>query len=165
MKVKVNEQYSFDVELNKNRILVNGTEVEVDSRQITEKQSHVIYNHRSYNLEIVEENRQDKTCTVKVNGNTYEIKIEDSYDQLLKQLGMDTAKANKIRSVKAPMPGLVLNIMVNEGTAVTKGDSLLILEAMKMENMIKSPSDGIVKKISITKGDKVEKNDVLIEFN
>jgi biotin carboxyl carrier protein len=165
MKVKVNEQYNFDVELNKNRILVNGTEVQVDSRRIAEKHSHVIYNHRSYNIEIVEENRQDKTCIVKVNGNIYEIKIEDSYDQLLKQLGMDSAQTSKLKSVKAPMPGLVLNIMVSEGTTVTKGDSLLILEAMKMENMIKSPADGIIKKISVTKGDKVEKNEVLIEFN
>jgi len=165
MKVKVNEQYNFDVELNKNSILVNGAEVQIDSRRIAEKHSHVIYNHRSYNIEVVEENRQDKTCTVKVNGNVYEIKVEDSYDQLLKQLGMDAARAGKIKSVKAPMPGLVLNIMVKEGTAVTKGDSLLILEAMKMENMIKSPADGTIKKISVTKGDKVEKNDILVEFN
>jgi biotin carboxyl carrier protein len=165
MKVKVNEQYNFDVELNRNRIFVNGAEVEVDSRQLTEKTSHVIYKRKSYNLEIVEENRQDKTCAVKVNGNIYEIKIEDSYDQLLKQLGMDTPQANKIRSVKAPMPGLVLNVMVSEGSAVIKGDSLLVLEAMKMENMIKSPADGIIKKVSISKGDKVEKNDILIEFN
>lgn len=165
MKVKVNERYNFDVELNKNSILVNGAEVQIDSRQTAEKYSHVIYNHRSYNIEVVEENRQDKTCTVKVNGNVYEIKIEDSYDQLLKQLGMDAGQTSKIRSVKAPMPGLVLNIMVKEGTTVIKGDSLLVLEAMKMENMIKSPADGTVKKISITQGDKVEKNDILIEFD
>jgi biotin carboxyl carrier protein len=165
MKVKVNEQYNFDIELNKNSILVNGSEVKIDSRQTAEKHTHVIYNHRSYNIEIVEQNRKDKTCTVKVNGNIYEIEIEDSYDQLLKQLGMDNTQASKIRSVNAPMPGLVLNIMVSEGTTVAKGDSLLILEAMKMENMIKSPADGIVKKISVAKGDKVEKNEVLIEFS
>jgi len=165
MKVKVNEQYNFDVKTEKNSILVNGAEVQIDLRETAEKHSHAIYNHRSYNIEVVEENRQDKTCTVKVNGNVYEIKIEDSYDQLLKQLGMDTARASKIRSVKAPMPGLVLNIMVKEGATVTKGDSLLVLEAMKMENMIKSPAGGTVKKISINKGDKVEKNDILIEFD
>jgi biotin carboxyl carrier protein len=165
MKVKVNERYNFDVTLDKNSILVNGAEVQIDLRETAEKQAHVIYNHRSYNIEVVEENRQDKTCTVKVNGNVYEIKIEDSYDQLLKQLGMDTGQTSKIRSVKAPMPGLVLNILVKEGITVTKGESLLVLEAMKMENMIKSPADGTVKKISITKGDKVEKNDILIEFD
>jgi biotin carboxyl carrier protein len=165
MKVKVNEQYNFDVKLEKNSILVNGAEVQIDSRETAEKHSHIIYNHRSYNIEVVEQNRQDKTCTVKVNGNVYEVKIEDSYDQLLKQMGMDTAQASKIRSVKAPMPGLVLNILVKEGTTVTKGDSLLVLEAMKMENMIKSPAAGTVKKISIAKGDKVEKNDILIEFD
>lgn len=165
MKIKVNDQYNFDVELSKNSMLVDGTEVQIDSRQVTEKHSHVIYGHRSYNVEIVEENRQDKICTVKVNGNIYEIRIEDSYDQLLKQLGMDNAQASKIRTVKAPMPGMVLNVMVNEGSTVVKGENLLILEAMKMENMIKSPTEGVIRKISVTKGDKVEKNTILIEFN
>lgn len=165
MKVKVNDHYNFDVELNKDRILVGGTEVQIDSRQVAEKHSHVIYGHKSYNVEIVEENRQDKTCTVKVNGNIYEIRIEDSYDQLLKQLGMDSAQASKVKTVKAPMPGLVLNVMVNEGARVAKGENLLILEAMKMENMIKSPAEGLIKKISVAKGDKVEKNAILIEFN
>lgn len=164
MKIKVNDQYSFEIELNKKTILVNGTKLQIDSCQVAEKHAHVIYNHSSYNIEIVNEDRQAKTCTVKINGNTYEIRIEDSYDQLLKQLGMDNTQASKIRTVKAPMPGLVLNIMVDEGAAVAKGESLLILEAMKMENMIKSPTEGIIKKINVTKGAKVEKNTILIEF-
>ncbi|MNF13023.1 Glutaconyl-CoA decarboxylase subunit gamma [compost metagenome] len=66
--------------------------------------------------------------------------------------------------IKAPMPGLVLNVIVESGQEVNKGDNLLILEAMKMENIIKSPSSGIVKKILVTKGDKVEKNEILIQF-
>ncbi|MNR65826.1 2-oxoglutarate carboxylase large subunit [compost metagenome] len=70
-----------------------------------------------------------------------------------------------MKEIKAPMPGLVLNVMVQEGQEVGKGDNLLVLEAMKMENIIKSPDSGIVKKILITKGDKVEKNEVLIQFS
>ena len=78
---------------------------------------------------------------------------------------MDNLTANKIQQVKAPMPGLVLNILVNEGDEIKKGDSLLVLEAMKMENMIKSPTDGIIKKIEIKQGDKVEKNELLVSFS
>ncbi len=77
---------------------------------------------------------------------------------------MDNLNANKINEIKAPMPGLVLDIRVAEGDAVKKGDTILVLEAMKMENSIKSPTDGLVKKISVKKGLAVEKNQVLINF-
>ena len=63
------------------------------------------------------------------------------------------------------MPGLVLSVLVTEGDEVKKGDNLLVLEAMKMENMIKSPTDGIIKKIEIKQGNKVEKNELLISFS
>ena len=62
------------------------------------------------------------------------------------------------------MPGMVLNILVAEGQQVKKGDSLLVLEAMKMENVLKSPTDGVIKKVVATKGTAVEKNQLLIQF-
>lgn len=164
MKINVNEHYNFDIELDKDVVMVNGTVVQTDSSLLSERRTHVIYNHKSYNIEIVSENKEEKTCLVKVNGNTYNIKIEDQYDQLLKKLGLDNTQANKVKAIKAPMPGLVIKVVVTEGAEVQKGDNLLVLEAMKMENIIKSPSDGIVKKISVVKGDKVEKNEILIEF-
>lgn len=80
-------------------------------------------------------------------------------------MGFDNTKRNKMLEIKAPMPGLVLNVMVEEGQEVNKGDNLLVLEAMKMENIIKSPSSGNVKKIRVNKGDKVEKNEILIQFS
>ena len=60
------------------------------------------------------------------------------------------------------MPGLVLKVLVNEGQEFKKGDNLLVLEAMKMENILKAPVDGTVKGIKIKAGDKVEKNEVLL---
>jgi biotin carboxyl carrier protein len=63
------------------------------------------------------------------------------------------------------MPGLVLSILVKEGDEVKKGDNLLVLEAMKMENIIKSPADVTIKFIKIKPSDKVEKNQVLIQFS
>ena len=77
---------------------------------------------------------------------------------------MDNLSAKKLNHIKAPMPGLVLSILVEEGKEVKKGDALIILEAMKMENILKSPADGIVKKIAVKKGVPVEKNQLLIEF-
>jgi biotin carboxyl carrier protein len=77
---------------------------------------------------------------------------------------MSNASAQKVNDLKAPMPGLILQIAVNEGDIVKKGDTLLILEAMKMENVLKAQGDGIIKKIAVNKGDRVEKNHLLIKF-
>jgi biotin carboxyl carrier protein len=79
-------------------------------------------------------------------------------------MGMDKLQGNAMNELKAPMPGMVLKIMVNAGDEVKKGDSLLVLEAMKMENNIKALGDGVVTAIPIKAGDKVEKNQVLIKF-
>jgi biotin carboxyl carrier protein len=77
---------------------------------------------------------------------------------------MTSQASGKVNSIKAPMPGLIIDLKVKDGDAVKTGDALLILEAMKMENIIKSPGEGIVKTVKVKKGDSVEKNQVLIEF-
>ncbi|TKC05188.1 acetyl-CoA carboxylase biotin carboxyl carrier protein subunit [Pedobacter frigoris] len=165
MKVKVNEKYNFNVDINNDEITVDDQMLSVDSRKLADGHSHFIYDNKSYRIELVSENKADKTAEVKVNGRIYQVTIEDQYDQLLKQLGLDNSQSSKVKEIKAPMPGLVLNVIVAEEQEVQKGDSLLVLEAMKMENIIKSPTDGIVKKILIKKGDKVEKNEILIQFS
>lgn len=77
---------------------------------------------------------------------------------------MDNLNSNKVLEMKAPMPGMVLKVLVNAGDEVKKGDNLLILEAMKMENILKSTTDGTVSKVLVKQGDKVEKNQILIQF-
>jgi biotin carboxyl carrier protein len=163
-QIKVNDKFDFEISSNQ-QPTVNGEIVDLDITTLSGNKVNVLYNNQSHNIEIVELNQAEKTATVKVNGNIYSLTIKDQFDQLLAQLGMDNLAANKVLQVKAPMPGLVLNVLVSEGDEVKKGDSLLVLEAMKMENMIKSPSDGTVKKIEIKQGDKVEKNQVLISFS
>jgi len=165
MKVKVNDQFSFELEATADGAEVNGRKIDFDRKVLSGNHTHFIYNHLSYSAEIISEDKTEKSCQVKINGNIYDIKLEDKYDQLLKQLGMDSGQSHKIKEVKAPMPGLVLNVLVEAGAAINKGDSLLILEAMKMENIIKSPVSGIIRAIKAAKGDKVEKNEVLIEFD
>ncbi|WP_316843228.1 acetyl-CoA carboxylase biotin carboxyl carrier protein subunit [Pedobacter psychrodurus] len=163
-KVKVNDQFVFEVENKESAILVNGLPVELDLSALGNSSTHVLYQNKSFNTEVVELNKADKTCKIKVNGNIYQINIEDEFDVLLKQLGLDNLAANKVLEIKAPMPGLVLKVLVEENAEVKKGDNLVILEAMKMENILKSSTDGVVKKILIKQGDKVEKNQILVQF-
>ncbi|TCD11542.1 acetyl-CoA carboxylase biotin carboxyl carrier protein subunit [Pedobacter frigidisoli] len=163
-KVKVNDQFQYDIEETKAKLLVNGKHIELDVNNLNASNAHVLFQNRSFNTEVVDVDKAEKTCKIKVNGNIYNIKVEDQFDQLLQQLGLDKLATNKVSEIKAPMPGLVLKVSVTEGEDVKKGDNLLILEAMKMENILKSSADGIVKRILVNQGDKVEKNQILIQF-
>lgn len=125
---------------------------------------HVLHNDRSYNIEILNADKAAKTLTLVINGRNYDVQLSDKFDQLLKSLGMDKIASAKVNELKAPMPGLVLDILVSEGQTIQKGDALVILEAMKMENILKAPTDAVVKKIAVKKGTAVEKNQVLIQF-
>lgn len=164
-QVKVNDKYNFAIETANKQLKVNDKPVVLDRSMLNANSTHILYNHQSYNIEVVELNSTEKTATIKVNGTIYSLSVKDQFDQLLQQLGMDNLASNKIMQIKAPMPGLVLSVLAEEGAEVRKGDNLLVLEAMKMENMLKSPTDGIIKKIAIKQGDKVEKNEILINFS
>ncbi|MDZ4750843.1 MAG: acetyl-CoA carboxylase biotin carboxyl carrier protein subunit [Flavobacteriales bacterium] len=125
---------------------------------------HVILNNRSVNVEILEVLKTEKKVKLKVGSDIFDVIIEDRFDILLKEMGMETTLGKELKEIKAPMPGLVLDILVNIGDEVEKDNPVIILEAMKMENVIKSSAKGIVKNISATKGNAVEKNQVLITF-
>ncbi len=164
-KVKVNDQFNFELRSEGGKTFVNGNPVDLDLLQLSKTSLHVLYHNRSFNAELVEINREEKTCSVRVNSNIYKISLTDQFDELLHKLGMDTMNSAKIAELKAPMPGMVLKILVEEGQEVKKGENLLVLEAMKMENIIKSPADVCIRSIKVLPSDKVEKNQVMIIFN
>lgn len=143
---------------------INETPFEWDVIKLKDKSFHVIKDHKSYSIEIIKADYDEKKFIVSVNGNTYQFTVQDKYDELLKTLGLDAVSA-KISEIKAPMPGLVLKINTGVGSEVEKGDTLLILEAMKMENIIKSTGRGTVKAIPVKEGQAVEKNQILISFH
>jgi biotin carboxyl carrier protein len=167
--IKVNSSKEFKTELNKqtnNKFsgVINGNEFSTDIIKVREGIYHLIKDNRSYNLELVKIIADEKKLFVKINNTSYTLNVKDKYDELLHSLGLDSLAAKKVNDIKAPMPGMVLNILIAEGQEVKKGDALIILEAMKMENILKSPTDGVIKKIAINKGVAVEKNQILIQF-
>lgn len=166
--ITVNGKSSFktDLTFNENNFsgLLNELAVKGDFLKISDREYHLLYNNKSYNLEIVKLNPEEKSMVLKVNSAKFDLQLKDKYDELLHNLGLDNLASKKVNDIKAPMPGMVLKILVNEGAEVKKGDALLVLEAMKMENILKSPSDGVVKKIAAIQGVAVEKNQLLIQF-
>ena len=164
-KIKVNGKYDFEINRSSEALSINSKKNEADIKQLNASLWHVIDRLKSYNAEIVSFNAAEKTAEIKVNNNIYTVSAKDQYDVLLDKLGLSSLNSTKVSEVKAPMPGLVLKIMVAEGDAVKKGDNLFVLEAMKMENIIKSPADVVVKTVKIKPGDKVEKGQVLLQFS
>lgn len=162
----VNEKQTFDIEKMSDGAAwtLNSSPVQLDILEVENNRFHIIRDAVSYNAEIIAINREQKQVTLKVNGQEYTVQLKDRFDDLLKSLGMESSATPKLKEIKAPMPGMVLQILVSAEQEVEKDSALFILEAMKMENVIKSPAAGKVKRIAVEKGKAVEKNTVLIEF-
>ena len=155
MKAQVNEHFDFSFE---------DKSFDWDCVEIKNGQFHLLFKRRSLVADVVEVDSSEKVFIVRINNNSYRVQLKDRYDELLQSLGMDTFSSKKESEIKAPMPGRVLDVVVQEGDRISKGDNVVVLEAMKMENVIKSPTDGIVKNVCVIKEEAVEKNQVLIAF-
>jgi biotin carboxyl carrier protein len=163
LKAIINDQ-TFEISDEKGEILVNNQSFTWDFRDISDTQFHIIKDNKSYNAELVEANYTEKIFKLKVNGTIHTVNLKNRTDLLLEKMGMGSTASTKLNNLKAPMPGLIYEIKVKVGDEVKKGDVLLILVAMKMENAIKAIGDGIVKSIKTNIGDSVEKGKLIIEF-
>lgn len=155
MKARVNEHFDFSFE---------DKSFDWDCIEIKNGQFHLLFKGRSLVADVVEVDSSEKVFVIRINNNSYRVQLKDRYDGLLQSLGMDALSSKKESEIKAPMPGRVLDVVVREGDRISKGDNVVVLEAMKMENVIKSPTDGVVKNVCVTKEEAVEKNQVLIAF-
>ena len=155
-KVNVNDTFHFDMETE--------SVSQLDVVSIASNKFHILHENIPYRAEIITSDFLQKNYTVKINNNTYTVAISNSLDILIKEMGFETGLTKQVNFIKAPMPGLILEISVVVGQTVKENDNLIILGAMKMENSFLSPRDGVIKTISVLMGDAVDKGQLLIEF-
>nr|WP_315200511.1 acetyl-CoA carboxylase biotin carboxyl carrier protein subunit [uncultured Flavobacterium sp.] len=155
-KVTVNDSFHFDFE-KESIFQLDAVPTEVNA-------FHVLHQTKPYKAEIIASDFNHKSYTVKVNNTNYTVVISNPLDILIKEMGFEVGLTKQVNAIKAPMPGLILEISVVVGQTVKENDNLIILGAMKMENSFLSPRDGVIKSISVSTGDAVDKGQLLIEF-
>jgi pyruvate carboxylase subunit B len=159
------EERSFRFEFEEGRLTIDGAEVEYAFEPLESggDGGYVLHvDDRSY--PVVVEEQAGGALRVSVAGRARTVRVKDEHDLLLERFGLKEAGADAERTIQAPMPGLVLEVNVEEGDAVEAGDALLVLEAMKMENELQAPVDGTVKAIHVEADDTVDKNALLVEL-
>ena len=154
IKAKVDGQFEFNDLLSS----------KIDILKIDETHFHILKDNQSYHAEVIHSDPINKLFVIKVNGQTHNVRLSDVFDQLVKKMGLSQRASQKFDKVIAPMPGMVLSISIQPGDQVSKGDNLLILEAMKMENVLKAAGDGVIKTVVVQQGDAVDKGQLLIEL-
>ncbi|WP_179353714.1 acetyl-CoA carboxylase biotin carboxyl carrier protein subunit [Winogradskyella vidalii] len=155
-KIKVNASHTFEV--------TKESVESLDAITTTPNHYHILQDNTTIKAEVLDTDFNKKLYTIKVNNNTFEVNIYDKLDQQIEALGFEIGAAKQVNNIKAPMPGLILEINVEVGQEVKENDVILILEAMKMENVIHSPREGIIKSIKVNERETVDKNTLLIEF-
>ena len=150
--------------VNGTKIVPQGSDLEVVIEALGGREYRIHKGDRDYQAFLVSEDAAEKTSTWWINGFTYEVQSLSEIDEKLEAMGVGARAASGIETLKAPMPGMVLSIPVQEGQAIKKGDTLIVLEAMKMENALKAPHDAVVSAIKAEAGKPVEKGAVLLSF-
>ncbi len=158
------QEKTYSVEKTDKDIRVNDKTLDWDLKWISNRKIHLIHNNKSIEAELISLDKETKTLQIKLNNKVSELQLKDRFDMLLEELGMDNVGKGAIQDIKSPMPGLILDLKVKPGDTVQKGDVVLILEAMKMENIIKATGDGVVKEVKVSLKQSVEKNQVMISF-
>ena len=137
---------------------------ELAVRRAGPQEYHLLEGDRGYRCEVHSLDRLRGEVVLTINGRRHTVSLAGPVQRLVRQLGFATVASAAANAVTAPMPGLILSINVSEGDTIEEGTPLLVLEAMKMENVIKATGAGTVQRIAVTKGQAVEKRQLLIEL-
>lgn len=165
LHISTGPAHSWEVDFRAaDSVTLNGQPFLWDIASLGNGRYHVLYQGKSYNAELVQADYAIKAFVLKINGQRVELQAKDRFDQLLDKLGLSDATAKQVNELKAPMPGLIIDIRVQPGQVVQKGDPLLVLEAMKMENILKAPADGTIASIAAVLRANVTKGQVLVKF-
>ncbi len=155
-KVTVNGTYEYE--------LSEGDLASLDILKTSGSGFHVLKDNIPFPVEVISGDFNNKIYKIKVRNDVYEVGLQNELDQQIARMGFSLGSAKNITSIIAPMPGLILEIKAREGEEVKEDSPLLILEAMKMENVITSPREGIIKSISVRVGETVDKKQLLITY-
>lgn len=147
----------------------------INSEEVAEKDSFKVlsnegdnwvvqYKSKIHHCKIIGFDLITKHYQIEIDHQLLSFTLQDEVDRKVEEMGMNKVVKPVLDQLKAPMPGLVINIEVKPGDEIEEGDTLLVLEAMKMENVIKAAGSGVVKEIKVEKGEKVDKDQVLIQF-
>jgi len=164
LQTTVNEQHNFSITQEDGQWLLNDAPANLDTYTAANGILSVLYNGKSYTAIVEKTDKAAKEVTIRVNGQSYKVGIKEPIDQLLASMGLDLKAMQKIEPVKAPMPGMILKVLVTPGQQISKGDGLLVLEAMKMENVLKATGNATVKDIRVQERTAVEKGAILIDL-
>jgi len=144
------------------QIKLNGKKVSTDfSTRSDNSEIQLLINNRSYDVEVA---KQNGNFTVFIYGKEYSLYAEDERLAKIREVAGMGAEEDSRKRLRAPMPGLVTHLLKGPDDQVAKGESLIVVEAMKMENEIKSHVDGIIKEISVKEGQTIDKDAVLVVF-
>jgi biotin carboxyl carrier protein len=144
--------------------LLNGDLVEAQIQEVDTWCWQVQRGGREYLVYLQKYDPEQHKMRLKVNGKLIDLKVERDEDRLLATIGKAGSAGKKITELRAPMPGLVRRLEVEVGQSVSKGSALLVLEAMKMENILKATDDVRIANVPVAEGQAVEKGAVLLRF-
>ncbi len=165
IKVQVNDDDPIQIEkLESGQVLIGGKTYPIDIVEVGKGKYNMIYKGSSYSAYVSPDQSSDKQLKISLNGESHEVRVIEKIDELLQKMGIGVGGAGEVKEIKAPMPGVILEVKINGNSEIKKGDPVFVLEAMKMENVIKSPVNGTIDSVKVKKGDKVEKNEILVAF-
>ncbi len=151
----------FVIDINREgEITLNGEVINADLRQTLDPTFYsIIMGNRSHDVRI---NPGEGSYTVQISGEAYEVVVQDERTARLAGVKSTLGGAAGEVVLKAPMPGVIVDVLVTEGQEVKRGEVVIVLESMKMQNEFKTPRDGKVHAVRVSKGDRVEQNAIMV---
>ncbi|MFY0606349.1 MAG: acetyl-CoA carboxylase biotin carboxyl carrier protein subunit [Cyclobacteriaceae bacterium] len=162
LQVKIDSGNEYIVDEDENGMVLSGLNKVFELKKISDSKFLALSELKSYTIMIL--GRDKDMLELNIDGYDLKVSHKDEIALMLDKLGMDVSVSSTVSEIVAPMPGLILEVQVKVGDQLSEGDGVLVLEAMKMENLIKSPIDATIAKVHVSQGQNVEKNQVLISF-
>ncbi len=152
-------QFTIDVN-QQGEITLNGEILDADMQQMADTTMYsIIVDGKSHDVRL---SQGEGVYIVQLGGQIFEVVVEDERTRRLAGLRSSSGASTGEAIIKAPMPGVVVDVLVEPGQQVAKGEIVVVLESMKMQNEFKAPRDGKVHNVRVAAGDKIDQNTVMV---